>query len=112
MSPRLKLIDTLCPLSGRCVMGLMHSSLAESVCQLLVLLNLLTRFLFLPNNIRLDRLVESAKELSNATGQQCGYAAADVRNTVLLREAVAKCIAQFGKIDFVICGACVQNHIS
>jgi len=54
---------------------------------------------------KLDRLVESAKELSSATGQQCGYAAADVRNTVLLREAVAKCIAQFGKIDFVICGA-------
>ncbi|KAF9520707.1 hypothetical protein BS47DRAFT_1323329 [Hydnum rufescens UP504] len=54
---------------------------------------------------KLDRLAKSAAELSNATGRQCGYAAADVRNPVLIKEAVEKCVAQFGRIDFVICGA-------
>jgi len=53
----------------------------------------------------LDRLVKSAGELEKATGSRCGYAAADVRSPATLKEAVAKCIAQFGRIDFVICGA-------
>jgi peroxisomal 2,4-dienoyl-CoA reductase len=53
---------------------------------------------------RLDRLTESAKELSQATGQTCMPAQADVRQPHQLKEAVAKTIEKFGRIDFVICG--------
>lgn len=53
---------------------------------------------------RLDRITQAAKELSEATGQTCIATQADVRDPKLLQEAVAKTIAKFGKIDFVICG--------
>ncbi|KAF8629527.1 hypothetical protein AX15_003399 [Amanita polypyramis BW_CC] len=52
-----------------------------------------------------ERLEQSAKELSDATGQRCLAAQADVRNTQDLKNAVAKTIEKFGRIDFVICGA-------
>ncbi|KAG5338514.1 hypothetical protein C0989_007218 [Termitomyces sp. Mn162] len=54
---------------------------------------------------KLDRLTQTAKELSEATGQRCLPAQADVRDPQTLREAVRKTIETFGKIDFVICGA-------
>ncbi|KII83958.1 hypothetical protein PLICRDRAFT_168490 [Plicaturopsis crispa FD-325 SS-3] len=54
---------------------------------------------------KLDRITQAAKELSEATGQTCIATQADVRDPKLLQEAVAKTIAKFGKIDFVICGA-------
>jgi NAD(P)-dependent dehydrogenase (short-subunit alcohol dehydrogenase family) len=53
---------------------------------------------------RLDRLIQAAKELSEATGQTCIPAQADVRDPKTLQEAVRKTIEKFGKIDFVICG--------
>ena len=52
-----------------------------------------------------DRLAKSAEELSKATGRTCIPAKADVREPEQLREAVAKTISKFGRIDFVICGA-------
>lgn len=51
-----------------------------------------------------DRLGKSAEELSKATGRTCIPAKADVREPEQLREAVAKTISKFGRIDFVICG--------
>ncbi|KAK7462340.1 peroxisomal 2 4-dienoyl-CoA reductase sps19 [Stygiomarasmius scandens] len=54
---------------------------------------------------KIDRLTQAAKELSQATGQTCIPAQADVRQPNTLKEAVAKTIERFGKIDFVICGA-------
>lgn len=54
---------------------------------------------------RLPKLEQSASELSSATGQKCSYAAADVRDKEALKQAVEKCIREFGRIDFVICGA-------
>ncbi|KAJ3532873.1 hypothetical protein NMY22_g7566 [Coprinellus aureogranulatus] len=54
---------------------------------------------------KLDRLQQSAKELAEATGQECLAAQADVRQPATLKEAVAKTIEKFGRIDFVICGA-------
>ncbi|KAF9235954.1 hypothetical protein BU15DRAFT_50703 [Melanogaster broomeanus] len=54
---------------------------------------------------KLDRLTESAKELSQATGQICIPAQADVREPRQLKEAVSKTIEKLGRIDFVICGA-------
>jgi len=53
----------------------------------------------------LDKAERAAAELSKATGQKCLYASADVRDKDKLQAAVAKCIAEFGRIDFVICGA-------
>jgi peroxisomal 2,4-dienoyl-CoA reductase len=52
----------------------------------------------------LDRLTQTAKELSEATGQTCIPAQADVRQPPMLASAVTKAIERFGKIDFVICG--------
>jgi len=52
-----------------------------------------------------ERLTESANELSRATGQTCIPAQADVRQPQQLKDAVAKTIEKFGRIDFVICGA-------
>lgn len=52
----------------------------------------------------LDRLNASAEELSKATGKVCLAAQADVRKPEQLRDAVAKTIEKFGRIDFVICG--------
>ncbi|KAF7760310.1 hypothetical protein Agabi119p4_10986 [Agaricus bisporus var. burnettii] len=54
---------------------------------------------------KLDRLTQAAKEMSEATGRTCIPAQADVRQPQALKSAVAKAIEQFGKIDFVICGA-------
>ncbi|KAG6853835.1 hypothetical protein C0991_000949 [Blastosporella zonata] len=54
---------------------------------------------------KLDRLTQTAKELSEATGNKCIPAQADVRDPKTLQEAVRKTIEAFGKIDFVICGA-------
>jgi len=56
-------------------------------------------------NCRVDRLTQAAKELSEATGQECIATPADVREPAALTEAVAKTIAKFGRIDYVICGA-------
>jgi len=53
---------------------------------------------------RFDRLTQAAKELSDATGQECIATPADVRQPAALKEAVAKTIAKFGRIDYVICG--------
>ncbi|KAF8154902.1 2,4-dienoyl-CoA reductase [Crassisporium funariophilum] len=54
---------------------------------------------------KIDRLTQAAKELSEATGQECLATPADVRQPASLKEAVAMTIAKFGRIDFVICGA-------
>jgi peroxisomal 2,4-dienoyl-CoA reductase len=54
---------------------------------------------------KLDRLTQAAKELSEAIGQECIPTQADVRSPAQLKEAVAKTIAKFGRIDYVICGA-------
>ncbi|THU98219.1 2,4-dienoyl-CoA reductase, partial [Dendrothele bispora CBS 962.96] len=54
---------------------------------------------------KIDRLTQAAKELSQATGQTCIPAQADVRQPNTLKDAVTKTIEKFGKIDFVICGA-------
>ncbi|KAF9451457.1 2,4-dienoyl-CoA reductase [Macrolepiota fuliginosa MF-IS2] len=54
---------------------------------------------------KLDRLTQTAKELSEATGRTCIPAQADVRQPQALKAAVEKTIEQFGRIDFVICGA-------
>lgn len=54
---------------------------------------------------KLDRLTEAAIGLSQATGQTCVAARADVRQPQQLKEAVAMTIERFGRIDFVICGA-------
>ncbi|RXW23564.1 hypothetical protein EST38_g2318 [Candolleomyces aberdarensis] len=54
---------------------------------------------------KLDRLQQTAKELSEATGRECLPVQADVRQPATLEEAVAKTIEKFGRIDFVICGA-------
>ncbi|KAF8333930.1 NAD-P-binding protein [Cantharellus anzutake] len=54
---------------------------------------------------KVDKGEAAAKELSNATGQRCVFAQADVREPEQLKAAAKKCIDTFGKIDFVICGA-------
>ena len=53
---------------------------------------------------RLERLTESAQELSKATGRTCIAVQGDVRQPKAIQEAVAKAIERFGHIDFVICG--------
>ncbi|KAJ3773227.1 hypothetical protein FB446DRAFT_733683 [Lentinula raphanica] len=54
---------------------------------------------------KLERLTQTAKELSAATGRTCIPAQADVRQPKMLQDAVKKTIEQFGRIDYVICGA-------
>ncbi|KAI0056883.1 NAD(P)-binding protein [Artomyces pyxidatus] len=54
---------------------------------------------------KLDRLTQAANELSEATGSTCIPVQADVRIPQQLKDAVKKTIEQFGRIDFVICGA-------
>jgi len=54
---------------------------------------------------KIDRLTQTASELSEATGRICIPAQADVRQPHMLKEAVEMTIAKFGRIDFVICGA-------
>jgi len=53
----------------------------------------------------LERLTQTSKELSKATNRTCIPVQADVRHPKALQDAVAKTIEQFGRIDFVICGA-------
>jgi NADP-dependent 3-hydroxy acid dehydrogenase YdfG len=53
---------------------------------------------------RLDHLKQTAKELSESTGQECLPVRVDVRQPNLLKEAVDQTISKFGRIDFVICG--------
>ena len=55
---------------------------------------------------RLERLQQTAKELEELTGQACLPAQADVRQPAALKDAVARTIEKFGRIDFVICGRC------
>ncbi|KAH9472445.1 hypothetical protein MJO28_001700 [Puccinia striiformis f. sp. tritici] len=47
----------------------------------------------------------TATELSKNTLQRCSYASGDVRSVESLAKAVAKCISEYGRIDFVIAGA-------
>ncbi|KAE9404847.1 2,4-dienoyl-CoA reductase [Gymnopus androsaceus JB14] len=54
---------------------------------------------------KIDRLTQTAKELSEATGRTCIPFQADVRQPKMLKEAVEKTIEKFGRIDMVICGA-------
>jgi NADP-dependent 3-hydroxy acid dehydrogenase YdfG len=53
---------------------------------------------------RLERLQETAKELSEKTGKECLPVQGDVRQPASVKEAVAKTIEKFGRIDYVICG--------
>ncbi|WVF73051.1 hypothetical protein IAT40_007869 [Kwoniella sp. CBS 6097] len=50
-------------------------------------------------------LQESADALSKKTGGKCIATSADVRDPEQVQAAVKKTIEEFGKIDFVICGA-------
>jgi peroxisomal 2,4-dienoyl-CoA reductase len=52
-----------------------------------------------------DRLTQAAEELSKMTGKRCLPIQADVRQPKQLQDAAAKTIAEFGRFDFVICGA-------
>ncbi|EUC56308.1 peroxisomal 2,4-dienoyl-CoA reductase, putative [Rhizoctonia solani AG-3 Rhs1AP] len=54
---------------------------------------------------KIDRLTAAAKELSSLTGRKCIPAQADVRFPEQLRAAVNATISEFGRIDYVICGA-------
>jgi len=54
---------------------------------------------------KLDRLTQTAHELSDVTGQTCIPVQADVRQPKQVQDAVAETVKQFGQIDFVICGA-------
>ena len=61
-------------------------------------------YLMTNSHQRLDRITQTARELSEATGQTCIAAQADVRQPKQVQDAVAKTIAKFGRLDFVICG--------
>ena len=52
----------------------------------------------------LERLTNTAKELSESTKRTCLAAQADVRRPKELQDAVKRTIERFGRIDFVICG--------
>lgn len=54
---------------------------------------------------KIDRLTQSAADLQKSTGKKCLPAQADVRRPQELKDAVAKTIEAFGRIDYVICGA-------
>ncbi|KAJ8082761.1 peroxisomal 2 4-dienoyl-CoA reductase sps19 [Marasmius tenuissimus] len=54
---------------------------------------------------KLDRLTQTAKELSDATKRTCIATQGDVRQPESLKDAVQKTVEKFGRIDFVICGA-------
>ncbi|KAA1136355.1 hypothetical protein PGTUg99_027296 [Puccinia graminis f. sp. tritici] len=47
----------------------------------------------------------TSSDLSRHTLQRCSYASGDVRSIESLERAVAKCISEYGRIDFVIAGA-------
>lgn len=52
-----------------------------------------------------EGLQGSADELSKTTGRKCLAASADVRDAEGMKKAVEVAVKDFGKIDFVICGA-------
>ncbi|KAK4701773.1 hypothetical protein P7C70_g4456, partial [Phenoliferia sp. Uapishka_3] len=54
---------------------------------------------------RLDVITSSAQALSAKTGRKCLGISGDVRSPESLKEAVEATLREFGKIDFVICGA-------
>jgi len=56
-------------------------------------------------------LQQTAKELEELTGQACLPAQADVRQPAALKDAVARTIEKFGRIDFVICGRCSYEQV-
>ncbi|KAF8517430.1 NAD(P)-binding protein [Hysterangium stoloniferum] len=53
----------------------------------------------------IERNTQAANELAAATGRKVLAVKADVREPKQLQDAVAKTIEQFGRIDYVICGA-------
>ncbi|KAL8287538.1 hypothetical protein RQP46_003396 [Phenoliferia psychrophenolica] len=54
---------------------------------------------------RANVVAESAKTLSRTTGRKCIGVSGDVRDPESLKKAVEATIKEFGRIDFVICGA-------
>jgi NAD(P)-dependent dehydrogenase (short-subunit alcohol dehydrogenase family) len=53
---------------------------------------------------RLEKGLAATRELSAATGRKCFFTQVDVRKPDTLKEAVNKCITEFGRIDYVIAG--------
>jgi peroxisomal 2,4-dienoyl-CoA reductase len=51
-----------------------------------------------------ERLIASAKELSEKTGKDCLPIQADVRKYVELEEAAKQTVDKFGRIDYIVCG--------
>ncbi|KAI5477596.1 short-chain dehydrogenase/reductase [Pseudohyphozyma bogoriensis] len=54
---------------------------------------------------RKDVIEKSASELTRKTGSKCLGVSGDVRDPESLKKAVETTVKEFGKIDFVICGA-------
>jgi len=54
---------------------------------------------------KLEKGLAATRELTAATGRKCFFSQVDVRKPDTLKEAVNKCIAEFGRIDYVIAGA-------
>ncbi|EPQ30396.1 uncharacterized protein PFL1_01922 [Pseudozyma flocculosa PF-1] len=52
-----------------------------------------------------ERLQKAAEALSKDTGSRCIATPGDVREPADLKRAVERTVAEFGKIDFVICGS-------
>ncbi|CAA7263671.1 unnamed protein product [Cyclocybe aegerita] len=52
---------------------------------------------------KFNHLTQTAKELSQATGRECLPVQVDVREPATLKEAVAKTITKFRRINYVIC---------
>ncbi|KAH6904603.1 2,4-dienoyl-CoA reductase [Coprinopsis sp. MPI-PUGE-AT-0042] len=55
------------------------------------------------HSLGLNGFRKTANELSGRTGRECLPVQGDVRQPASLKEAVAKTIEKFGRIDFVIC---------
>lgn len=53
----------------------------------------------------IEKLNNSANELSKKTGRQCIAVQADVRDFKSMQNAVVKAMEVYGKIDIVVCGA-------
>lgn len=54
---------------------------------------------------KVDRLTSAAQSLSDSTRQKCIPTPGDVRNYEDVVKAVEATVKQFGRLDFVICGA-------
>lgn len=52
-----------------------------------------------------DRLSKAASDLSSATRRKCIATPGDVRNFEDVQKAVEETVKQFGRLDYVICGA-------